>query len=421
MRGRWRHSSLWWLVLPAVGAATGSADTITLTNGRVIQADRAWYEGTQLLYERAGAVFGLPRGLVRSVEATPSAVETAPDPDVARANELAEAGRDKEARELLSASLRREPRNAPALVALARLSLRAHDARAAADAAEKAARVDPRDPAARTLLGDALLTLGQRTRAADAYKASLALRADPVVKKKLEEIQPQPAGAAGGAQFRLRYDGGINEPLGVAVLQVLTSAFSEYEHRLGFTPPEPVTVVLQTETDFLEGGAPGWAEGVYDGTVRIPVKGIDQPTQRLQVLLRHELAHSFVTSRTGGNCPTWLQEGVAQWLEGGAAGRSDGSLQARARSGGLLPLLTLEAPFQNLPPADVGVAYAESLSGIAHLLRLRGEEGVVRLLAALGDGTPSEEALPVAVGLSYPEFEKSWEQYLAANGAARTR
>ena len=32
----------------ADGAA--SADTITLTNGRVIEADRTWYEGTQLRY-----------------------------------------------------------------------------------------------------------------------------------------------------------------------------------------------------------------------------------------------------------------------------------------------------------------------------------------------------------------------------------
>jgi hypothetical protein len=30
-------------------------DTITLTNGRVIEADRAWYEGDQLRYERAAA------------------------------------------------------------------------------------------------------------------------------------------------------------------------------------------------------------------------------------------------------------------------------------------------------------------------------------------------------------------------------
>ncbi len=36
----------------------------------------------------------------------------------------------------------------------------------------------------------------------------------------------------------------------------------------------------------------------------------------------------------------------------------------------------------------------------------------MRLLAALGDRLPAEEALPVALALSYPEFQKSWEDYL---------
>jgi hypothetical protein len=143
------------------------------------------------------------------------------------------------------------------------------------------------------------------------------------------------------------------------------------------------------------------------------VKGVEQAA-RLRALLRHELAHSFVTTRTGGNCPTWLQEGVAQWLEGSDPARADQGLLSRARGGALLPLVTLEAPFQNLADDDVAVAYAESLSGVAHLLRLRRDEGLLRLLAALGDGLPSEEALPVSIGMSYGEFQRSWESYLRA-------
>ena len=47
-----------------------------------------------------------------------------------------------------------------------------------------------------------------------------------------------------------------------------------------------------------------------------------------------------------------------------------------------------------------------------HVLRLRGEAGLGRLLAALGDRLPSEEALPVALGLSYAEFQRSWQEHL---------
>jgi len=111
-----------------------------------------------------------------------------------------------------------------------------------------------------------------------------------------------------------------------------------------------------------------------------------------------------------------VQEGIAQWLEGSDPARADQSLAPRARKGSLPALLTLEAPFQNLAAPDVPVAYAASLSGVAHLLRLRREEGLVRLLAALGDGLPSEEALPVSIGLSYGGFQRSWEQQLLATG-----
>jgi hypothetical protein len=197
------------------------------------------------------------------------------------------------------------------------------------------------------------------------------------------------------------------------VLEALTEAYAEYGKRLGFHPDDPVTVVLQMATAFQQDArTPEWAEGVNDGTIRVPVLGLDRPSPRLIQVLRHELAHSFIAARTGGNCPTWLQEGVSQWLEGGDPARDDPAVARATREGRLMPLLTLEAPFQSLPPFELQLAYSESLSAVAHVLRKRGEAGIVRLLAALSDRLPSEEALPVALALSYPEFQKSWEQHL---------
>ena len=288
------------------------ADRIILTNGRVIEADRTWYDGAQLRYEKDGGAYGLPRSLVRNVES--DAHPGAPPPG--------------------------------------------------------------------------------------------AVPAPPV------PVAPPPAKRTPAAQFRIRYDGGINEPLGLAVLDALSQAYTEYARRLGFAPEDPVTVVLQMGTAFQEGGAPEWAAGTNDGTIRVPVHGLDGPSAQLVRVLRHELAHSFIAARTVGNCPTWLQEGIAQWLEGGDPGRQDAFVAAAASSGRLRPLLTLEAPFQSLPATEVPLAYAESLSAVAHIIRIRGEVGVGRLLAGLGDRLPSEEALPVALALSYPEFQKSWEAQL---------
>jgi hypothetical protein len=85
-----------------------------------------------------------------------------------------------------------------------------------------------------------------------------------------------------------------------------------------------------------------------------------------------------------------------------------------ARAGRLPNLLTLEGPFRNLSEAQAGVAYAQSLSAVAHIIRKRGEPGLLRLVAALSDRLPAEEALPVSIALSYAELQKSWEDYLKA-------
>ena len=326
-----------------------------------------------------------------------------------------------QATRLLRAALARDPQSVVALHLLTEAYLALGDTRAAKETAERALRLDTRDARARELLGDALALLGDGEGAEQEYRRSLLIRPDSAVERKLQEVAPAPARAGAGATFTLRYDGGVNQPMGSAVMQALTEAHAEYARRFGFRPDEPVSVVLETEAAFQDERVPDWAAGVNDGGIRVAVRGLDKPTPRLLAVLRHELAHSFVAARTRGNCPTWLHEGIAQWLEGGDPGREDAVVAAAIREGRVLPLLTLEAPFQTLPPTDVALAYAESLSAVGHILRKRGEAGVVRLMSALGDGFPSEEALPIALALSYPEFQKSWEEELRGGGHGRPR
>jgi len=404
------------LALLLVAASAGaSADTITLTNGRVIEADRAWFEGNEVRYQKNGGVYGLPKTLVVRVDSHSVAAASA-DPDVVKARERLAAQDPVEATRLVRVALGRDPDSLAALQTLAEALLALGDARSARDAAQRAVRIDDRDPRSRALLGDAYAGMGDRAGAEEQYRRSLLLRPDPAVQRRLEEVAPPPARPAQGAQFRIRYDGGVNEPLGKAVLDVLSKAYDDYTRRLGFRPEDPVVVLLMMETGIPEGRVPEWAAGLNDGTIRVPLRGLDRMTPRLTTVLRHELAHSFIAARTGGNCPTWLQEGISQWLEGGDPNREDPTVAALAHEGRLMPLLTLEAPFQTLAPADIAPAYAESLSAIAHILRRSGPDGVVRLLAALGDRLPSEEALPTALALSYPEFQKSWEDYLRGAG-----
>ena len=73
-----RHAGLFaWLLVLAMSA---SADTIVLTNGRMIEADRAWYEGSQVRYEKDGGIYGLPKSLVKSLDQQAAPPTRSPTP-----------------------------------------------------------------------------------------------------------------------------------------------------------------------------------------------------------------------------------------------------------------------------------------------------------------------------------------------------
>ena len=55
------------LVIALLGAG-GAADTVTLTNGHVIEADRAWFEGNEVRYEKNGGIYGVPKTMVVRVD-----------------------------------------------------------------------------------------------------------------------------------------------------------------------------------------------------------------------------------------------------------------------------------------------------------------------------------------------------------------
>jgi len=75
-----------------------------------------------------------------------------------------------------------------------------------------------------------------------------------------------------------------------------------------------IEVILYPQSAFKSvSGGPDWAEGIFDGRMRIPVG--DGPTNRLELVLKHELVHALFSVATDGrNLPSWLDEGLAQWL-----------------------------------------------------------------------------------------------------------
>lgn len=139
--------------------------------------------------------------------------------------------------------------------------------------------------------------------------------------------------------FTFKFDGTRVELLdGVEDLKVLLEStyqeFGELFRRHPVEEGEPRIEVVLYRADGFDAvtGLGDWAGGVFDGTIRVPVADLldSRRVARIRDVLRHETAHAFAHSIGGAEVPSWLNEGIAQWLENPAR-RHESVRFARAR------------------------------------------------------------------------------------------
>ena len=275
-------------------------------------------------------------------------------PTCARAGSTSPPGRRRRRCATRGSRSSAQPQSVAALQALAAAQIALGDTTRARATVTEALALEPGEPALARAAGRRARRGRRLRRGARAVPGWPRKRRRSRACTRSSKRSARSPGSVSSARFRIRFDGDSDEPLGLAVLNVLDQAWEDHERRLGFAPDLPVTVVLQTAKAFQDTTrAPGWAAAWNDGTIRVPVMGLDRPTATLVRVLRHEVAHSFVASRTGANCPTWLQEGLAQWLEGGDPDREDATLASLARGAPLPRLDSLEQRLRG-PPGSAG-------------------------------------------------------------------
>ncbi|MEN9834873.1 MAG: hypothetical protein RL011_1066, partial [Pseudomonadota bacterium] len=141
--------------------------------------------------------------------------------------------------------------------------------------------------------------------------------------------------------FRLTFRSGDHEDLVAFVLQALEDAADEFRETYGMPAPQSqIEVVMYPAESFqgVTGGGPSWAEGLYDGRIRIPVRPERHKTEKvdLDIVLRHELVHALLAQLGDSrNLPPWFGEGVAQRLS--CAAHFCTNFEFPPQPGGFLP------------------------------------------------------------------------------------
>jgi len=447
----------------AVSAAHG--DTIVLKNGRRIVASNVMDDGQHVTYDTPAGQMTIPKSIVARIERddfgySPSAVGPPPVSSVeiepvrgyedveklavhddsvdiayiarleldARSNSrsasekvaaahfaasqfLLSKGEIDSAIDHYRRALTFSPDNLGLLLNLASLYLRESQFKKALDPLEHARRLAPDSPDTAKLLGWAYYGANKIDRAVEEWQRAEKLRPDAEVEaalRKAERDKSEEESYHEGetAHFSLKYYGAAAPALARGILRTLEDNYNDLESQLDYTPREPVAVILYTNQAFADiTRAPSWVGALNDGRIRIPVQGLGGMTPELARVLRHELTHSFVGQKSQHRAPTWVQEGVAQWIEGRRSSQTAGELLNVLSRPDAPHLQLFEGSWMNLSGDSAYFAYAWALAVVESIIQSGGMGDVQRLIDALATAPSVEDALRESLHSSYEDIE----------------
>ncbi len=458
-----------------LGERRCAADTIHLKNGRKIWADHVRENGAHVEYEVGEDSYKIPKSAVESIEAggmapayaSSSAASSGardlpafvPEDSLAGHADLAtrvihdgkvdvdalteldqegkpelsatayflagkhefEHGNLPQAKRYFEAALGFQPDNSTILNYHAMALVRSGNAAAALPYAERSVHAKPESADAFTVLGYVEFANDRCKDAIRAWKRSLELRPDSVVEQYLARAQREEKAENDFSQresshFTLRYEGQqTSEQLRRELIAALESDYDELVRQLGAAPRASIPVILYTQQAFFDvTQAPSWSGAVNDGKLRIPISGVTSMTSDLARVLKHELAHSFVSQISGGRCPTWLNEGVAQAMEQKSLGSVGRQLAQLFRSQRAIPYNALEGSFMRFSSTEAYLAYAESLAAVEYISETYGMSDVERILERIGQGGAPEAALRASIHSDYGQLETEVGKFLSS-------
>ena len=461
-----------------VYASAARADKIVLKNGRQIVAYNVTEEGDKVRYETSAGQLSIPKSIVDHIEkglmpvmespaAAAANINAAPPPMEATANaaEIDQAAvhdgsidreyiarvegqaRSGDAKANEKAALAHHaaaqfelshgdlehalsdertaitflPEQPVLLMNVAYLYLKKSEFKQAVDYLERAKRFSKENADLLKLEGWAYYGMNRPDQAVAEWKKALALKPDADTQAALDKAlkdkeEEENYKENESAHFQLKYNGTEEPALAREVLHTLEEHYSTIESELNYTPPEPIGVVLYTQQSFADiTRAPSWVGALNDGRIRVPVQGLSSVNSELSRVLKHELTHSFIQQKTRGRAPTWIQEGIAQWMEGK---RSDENAPVLVRvydAGQAASLGQLEGSWMGLPGDVARYAYAWALANIEYIVDTDGMGDVERILDRIAEGSSTEDTVKDVLHDDYGDLMKSTSEYLRKN------
>ncbi len=198
--------------------------------------------------------------------------------------------------------------------------------------------------------------------------------------------------------FNIRFSREEHDGVREIVADFLKDAYKNIGKELDYFPYKSFTVILYSERDFSDvTRSPGWAGGLYDGKIRIPVKGLSDQNDMLRKVIFHEYTHALISEMTP-KCPLWINEGLAEYF---SKGSSSSTKQ-------LIPLKFLESRFPTKNIKTIETAYEVSRSAVSYLIDKYGIYSISELLRNYKEEKDNNSAFESVFMMSYDDFLNSW-------------
>ena len=277
---------------------------------------------------------------------------------------------------------------------------------------KKALEFDPQFFQAAAILAHVAYARGDLGLAIRSLEKALTIRpGDPSVKAQLERWRSESSVHAGleertTARFTVMFEGTAQKTIGDRVARVLESAYTTVGKALNSYPTETLTVILYTEQQFeAVTRSPAWAEGQFDGRIRLAVRGAMSSPRALDRLVVHEFVHAAIASVAPRNVPAWVHEGLASNLESIDRPWAQRVVAMRTQR---IRLEDLEGGFDRFDSSLAQLAYAESAIA-AQLLQERVGPNLGIFLQMLGTGHTVNQALST-LDIRPEDFQAEWRK-----------
>ena len=195
--------------------------------------------------------------------------------------------------------------------------------------------------------------------------------------------------------------------------QLIERTYHEVGAMFQCYPPKPIPISIEDASlpsySTLNRTLPPWAAARYDGGIQLIHRPGNTGTGILSTLIRHEWVHLTVDLLAQGQCPRWLDEGLAQTIARPLMNFEHEHLQITRQNRQLLTMDVLKKPFDQLEREHRRLAYLQSSAIAGYLIKQFGIPRIRQLLNQIGNGSSSEIAIQKALGKSPDEIVASWQ------------